>query len=68
MAELPVGTVTFLFTDIEGSTNLLRQLRDAYGDATMWLCVAALGVTAGILGLVAARGHDAEAAAVGSPA
>ena len=28
----PSGTVTFLFTDIEGSTVLLRQLRDAYGD------------------------------------
>ena len=27
---LPGGTVTFLFTDIEGSTRLLRQLRDAY--------------------------------------
>jgi class 3 adenylate cyclase len=32
VAELPVGTVTFLFTDIEGSTQLLKQLRDGYGD------------------------------------
>ena len=24
MRELPTGTVTFLFTDIEGSTRLLR--------------------------------------------
>jgi class 3 adenylate cyclase len=24
--ELPSGTVTFLFTDIEGSTGLLKQL------------------------------------------
>ena len=32
MEERPSGTVTFLFTDIEGSTVLLRQLRDAYGD------------------------------------
>jgi YVTN family beta-propeller protein len=31
--ELPVGTVTFLFTDIEGSTRLLKQLRDRYGAA-----------------------------------
>jgi ABC-type transport system substrate-binding protein/class 3 adenylate cyclase len=31
--ELPVGTVTFLFTDIEGSTRLLKQLRDRYGEA-----------------------------------
>ena len=33
-AELPTGTVTFLFTDIEGSTRLLRELGpDAYGEA-----------------------------------
>jgi len=30
--ELPSGTVTFLFTDIEGSTRLLAQLGDAYTD------------------------------------
>jgi len=30
MAELPSGTVTFLFTDIEGSTRLLTRLRDRY--------------------------------------
>jgi class 3 adenylate cyclase len=27
----PTGTVTFLFTDIEGSTKLLHQLGDGYG-------------------------------------
>jgi class 3 adenylate cyclase/DNA-binding NarL/FixJ family response regulator len=32
MAELPSGTVTFLFTDIEGSTRLLKELGDSYGD------------------------------------
>src|SRR3989442_15863529 len=32
MAERPRGTVTFLFTDLEGSTRLLKQLRDRYGD------------------------------------
>jgi YVTN family beta-propeller protein len=31
-SELPRGTVTFLFTDIEGSTRLLKQLRERYGD------------------------------------
>jgi predicted ATPase/class 3 adenylate cyclase len=32
--DLPTGTVTFLFTDIEGSTRLLHALGpDAYGDA-----------------------------------
>ena len=34
MAELPTGTVTFLFTDIEGSTKLLHDLGGArYGEA-----------------------------------
>jgi predicted ATPase/class 3 adenylate cyclase len=30
--ELPTGTVTFLFTDIEGSTRLLERLGDGYED------------------------------------
>ncbi|MGH2682986.1 MAG: adenylate/guanylate cyclase domain-containing protein [Actinomycetota bacterium] len=30
MRDLPTGTVTFLFTDIEGSTRLLRRLGDRY--------------------------------------
>ena len=30
MPQLPIGTVTFLFTDIEGSTKLLSRLRDSY--------------------------------------
>ncbi len=33
MRELPGGTVTFLFTDIEGSTQLLHELGDGYADA-----------------------------------
>jgi DNA-binding NarL/FixJ family response regulator/class 3 adenylate cyclase len=32
MSDLPSGTVTFLFSDIEGSTALLRRLRDRYGE------------------------------------
>ena len=31
-AELPIGTVTFVFTDIEGSTRLLQEAGDAYGE------------------------------------
>lgn len=32
--ELPTGTVTFVFTDVQGSTRLLQQLgADAYADA-----------------------------------
>jgi len=30
MSQLPTGTVTFLFTDIEGSTRLLEDLGDRY--------------------------------------
>jgi predicted ATPase/class 3 adenylate cyclase len=32
MAELPSGTVTFLFTDVEGSTWLLTRLRGRYAE------------------------------------
>jgi class 3 adenylate cyclase len=32
VTELPGGTVTFLFSDIEGSTRLLERLGDRYGD------------------------------------
>ena len=32
MSALPSGTVTFLFTDIEGSTELLRTLGDGYAE------------------------------------
>ena len=31
VVELPTGTVTLVFTDIEGSTRLLRSLGDDYG-------------------------------------
>jgi class 3 adenylate cyclase len=34
-ASLPQGTVTFLFTDIEGSTELLRALGTEYGGVRM---------------------------------
>jgi class 3 adenylate cyclase len=30
---LPTGTVTLLFSDIEGSTSLLRRLGEDYADA-----------------------------------
>jgi class 3 adenylate cyclase len=32
MSGLPSGTVTFVFSDIEGSTSLLKTLGDRYGD------------------------------------
>jgi class 3 adenylate cyclase len=31
-AQLPSGTVTLVFTDIEGSTRLIRELGDGYGE------------------------------------
>jgi class 3 adenylate cyclase len=31
MRDLPRGTVTFLFTDVEGSTSLLKELGPSYG-------------------------------------
>jgi len=33
MMELPTGTVTMVFTDIEGSTLMLARLGPAYADA-----------------------------------
>jgi class 3 adenylate cyclase len=30
VAELPTGTLSFVFSDVEGSTRLLRQLREGY--------------------------------------
>jgi class 3 adenylate cyclase len=32
MTDLPSGTVTFLFSDIEGSTRLVKALRERYAD------------------------------------
>src|SRR6266542_3834137 len=31
--DLPTGVVTLLFTDVEGSTRLLHDLGDGYGEA-----------------------------------
>jgi len=41
MTELPTGTVTFLFTDIEGSTRLIQELGERF--------LAVLGEHAGIV-------------------
>src|SRR5438093_8987952 len=52
MADLPSGQVTFLFTDIEGSTRLLQRLGDRYG--------AVIGAHGHILRGAIARGHGTE--------
>ena len=33
VSDLPSGVVTLLFTDVEGSTRLLQELGDGYGEA-----------------------------------
>ena len=33
VSGLPTGVVTLLFTDVEGSTRLLHELGDDYGEA-----------------------------------
>ena len=33
MSNPPTGTVTFMFTDVEGSTRLWGEQREAMGDA-----------------------------------
>ncbi|HEY9288202.1 MAG TPA: adenylate/guanylate cyclase domain-containing protein, partial [Candidatus Dormibacteraeota bacterium] len=35
MSTLPTGTVTFFFSDIEGSTKLIQELGDAYPEALL---------------------------------
>jgi predicted MFS family arabinose efflux permease len=45
------------------------QVRQAYGDGTMWTAVALVSLLGGLLGLAAARGRDTrEPSPVGSPA
>jgi MFS family permease len=57
-----VGNVAMAITPFLG-----LSVRQAYGDATMWWAVAAVGIVAGMLGILAARVRRAEAA-VASPA
>src|SRR4051794_37962348 len=51
MARLPVGIVTLVFSDVEGSTRLLRRLGDGYGpalDEHRTLMRAAVGAAGGV--------------------
>jgi class 3 adenylate cyclase len=38
MSKLPTGTITLLFTDIEGSTRLLQQLGEGYASVLSECC------------------------------
>ena len=58
MPQLPTGTVTFLFTDIEGSTRLLQELGDRYVPAV-------LDAHADIIRRAIARGGGVEVATEG---
>src|SRR5947209_16980894 len=77
MLELPTGTVTFLFTDIEGSTRLLQEIGERYvdeleehADIIRAAIAAAGGVEVGTYGdsffAVFRRPIDGVAAAVGA--
>jgi class 3 adenylate cyclase len=57
MAELPTGTVTLLFTDIEGSTGLLERLGNRY--------VEILGEHQRLLRVAFAQFHGREVATEG---
>ena len=49
-----MGSVAWAVTPFLG-----LEVRHAYGDAKMWWCVAGVGVLAGVLGALAARGRGA---------
>ena len=63
MTELPTGTVTFLFTDIEGSTRLWSQSREATGMAVKRHDDILRTAIEGNGGYVFATGGDAFSAA-----
>jgi class 3 adenylate cyclase len=75
VVELPSGTVTFLFSDIEGSTELLKRLGDKYGELMSEYCRlvreaagahdgAEIGTQGDAFFVAFARAGDAVAAAV----
>ena len=66
--ELPTGTVTFLFTDLEGSTRLLQAHPRAYRDAVRRHHALLRGAVEGHGGAVFETVGDAVYAAFASPA
>ena len=65
---LPTGTVTFLFTDIEGSTRLLRALGPAYPDLLSEHHRVLRGAVEGAGGIPIGSEGDSLFAAFDSPA
>ena len=66
MVELPTGTVTFLFTDIEGSTRLWEDHQDAMKDSLARHDVILRDSVEGHDGVVFSTMGDGVAAAFGS--
>jgi predicted ATPase/class 3 adenylate cyclase len=66
LAELPTGTVTFLFTDIEGSTRLWEDHRDAMKDSLARHDAILRDSVEGNGGVVFSNMGDGVAAAFGS--
>ena len=67
MAELPQGTVTFLFTDLEGSTRLWEDLPDEMRDALVEHDAILRGAIEASGGIVFSEMGDGMAAVFASP-
>ena len=59
MSDLPTGTVTLLFTDIEGSTRLVQHLGTQYSEVLSEVAGCSAKVLAEALGCSLASGRDA---------
>ncbi|HKY47975.1 MAG TPA: adenylate/guanylate cyclase domain-containing protein [Acidimicrobiia bacterium] len=67
MVSLPTGTVTFLFTDIEGSTRLLQEIGPDYGTVLDDHSRIIRGAIAGHSGMVVSTEGDSFFAVFTSP-
>jgi class 3 adenylate cyclase len=67
MADLPTGTVTFLFTDIEGSTRMLQELGARYNGVQEEHASIVRGAIEGSGGVVARVEGDSFFAAFRNP-
>jgi predicted ATPase/class 3 adenylate cyclase len=66
--NLPTGTVTFLFTDIEGSTRLVQELGDRWGDLLGEHCRIMRDAIAGANGIEIGTEGDSFFAVFGNAA